>query len=273
MTNKIAVIEKEFNGAVYKFREDGYFNMTHAAKQFGKHLPHFWNHSETPGYLEALKQAIPSSTGAVPLQLVEIIPGNRYVPERGTWAHPKLAVFFARWLDVKFAVFCDMVIDDLINGHAHVVVTAPEKAVAPTLPKSYLESLQELVKAVQENERLSLEVEQSQKVIESQKPKVEFVNKYVITDGSLGVRAAAKLLKMNMRELSNWLIDNGKCYRQRPANKLTAYAKSLEEGLFVMKTGRDSQTNSMYEQLRITSFGISYISENAPAYVRKNYEV
>lgn len=28
------------------------------------------------------------------------------VGEMGTWAHPKLAVFFARWLDVKFAVWC-----------------------------------------------------------------------------------------------------------------------------------------------------------------------
>ncbi|WP_079550844.1 KilA-N domain-containing protein [Vreelandella subglaciescola] len=25
----------------------------------------------------------------------------------GTWAHPKLAVFFARWLDVRFSVACD----------------------------------------------------------------------------------------------------------------------------------------------------------------------
>ena len=38
----------------------------------------------------------------------------------GTWAHPKLAVFFARWLDVKFAVFCDMVIDDILNKKAEL---------------------------------------------------------------------------------------------------------------------------------------------------------
>lgn len=28
----------------------------------------------------------------------------------GTLLHPKLAVFFARWLDVRFAVWCDLMI-------------------------------------------------------------------------------------------------------------------------------------------------------------------
>lgn len=36
----------------------------------------------------------------------------------GTWAHPKLAVFFARWLDVRFAVACDAMIEDILTGAA-----------------------------------------------------------------------------------------------------------------------------------------------------------
>ena len=133
MTSKIAVIEKEFNGAVYKFREDGYFNAGQAAKYFGKNLENFKRLPSTIAYINALQDSLVKTTS---LEMIQIIPGNRYVPERGTWVHPKLAVFFARWLDVKFAVFCDMVIDDLINGHAHVVVTAPEKAVAHMLPQA-----------------------------------------------------------------------------------------------------------------------------------------
>lgn len=34
----------------------------------------------------------------------------------GTWTHPKLAVFFARWLNAKFAVWRDMQIDDILRG-------------------------------------------------------------------------------------------------------------------------------------------------------------
>lgn len=34
----------------------------------------------------------------------------------GTWLHPKLAVVFARWLDIGFAVWCDLHIDALLRG-------------------------------------------------------------------------------------------------------------------------------------------------------------
>lgn len=48
----------------------------------------------------------------------------------GTWAHPKLAVFFARWLDVRFAVWCDAVIEDILKGVAQVTIKEPEKSAA-----------------------------------------------------------------------------------------------------------------------------------------------
>lgn len=71
--------------------------MTHAAKAFGKDVRDFLYAPSTQEYEEAL-----SNCGNFP-QLKESRPG-RY---GGTWAHPKLAVFFARWLDVRFAVWCD----------------------------------------------------------------------------------------------------------------------------------------------------------------------
>jgi hypothetical protein len=38
----------------------------------------------------------------------------------GTWLHPDLAVHFARWLDVRFSIWCDRQIRTLIAGaHAH----------------------------------------------------------------------------------------------------------------------------------------------------------
>lgn len=35
----------------------------------------------------------------------------------GTWLHPKLAVAFARWLNVHFGVWCDLQIDNLIRAN------------------------------------------------------------------------------------------------------------------------------------------------------------
>ncbi|MDY0056734.1 MAG: KilA-N domain-containing protein [Methyloversatilis sp.] len=74
------------------FREDGYFNMTMAAKHFDKALPNVWKSPETKAYLAAASRSV-KTTG---LELVVTIPGNRYIAHWGTWAPPKLAVFFAR---------------------------------------------------------------------------------------------------------------------------------------------------------------------------------
>lgn len=145
------VVERDYNGMSFKFREDGYFNVTHAAKHFGKEVKDFNRLPSTLEYIAALS----NGTNIPPLELVQSKAG-RY---GGTWAHPKVAVFFARWLDVKFAVFCDMVIDDLIGGHATITVVNPEKAVAHTLPQTYLESLQRLIVAVQAQEKLQIQIE------------------------------------------------------------------------------------------------------------------
>lgn len=95
------MITKQWNGKTLTFREDGYFNMTKAAKQFGKNVNEFLRLPSTKEYLDALYGEIPYQ------ELVIVQRGSGLLPKVGTWAHPKLAVFFARWLDVRFAVACD----------------------------------------------------------------------------------------------------------------------------------------------------------------------
>ena len=151
---KPTLITKHYKGTPFLFRQDGYFNMTQAAKAFGKRMDSFWRADGVRMYCYELSQAVGANdTDSCDLSygLTEAKRGNN----GGTWGHPKLAVFFARWLDVKFAVFCDTVIQDILSKKADVVFT-PE-AEAPKLPQSYLESLQELVKAVAEAERLAQE--------------------------------------------------------------------------------------------------------------------
>lgn len=138
------IITRDFIGQVFLFREDGYFNMTKAAKVFGKDLSNFMRSPDTLEYLDALANTLKST------ELVQAKAG-RY---GGTWGHPKLAVFYARWLDVKFAVFCDMVIDDILNKKAELTITKPAESAAVTLPKTYLESLEELVKSLKAQESL-----------------------------------------------------------------------------------------------------------------------
>lgn len=110
-----SLITREHNGAAFTFREDGYFNMTMAARHFGKDLDNFLRNKETKEYIGALKHALAPSN-VRDLEVMVAVPGNRYIADRGTWAHPKLAVFFARWLSAEFSWWCDMQIDEAPSG-------------------------------------------------------------------------------------------------------------------------------------------------------------
>lgn len=100
-------------GHALTFRGDGWFNMTQAAQAFGKRLNNFWHAAGTEAYLGELARSL----NLRHLDLYKTARGNKHTAEIGTWAHPKLAVYFARWLDVKFSVWCDMQIDELIRGY------------------------------------------------------------------------------------------------------------------------------------------------------------
>lgn len=118
------------------FREDGYINMTKAIKGFpGKRLDNFWNNDTTEEYIVALHRAIAgipwnsSDWSALDyanahLFLVQAKRGGKK-GTAGTWCHPKLAVFFARWLDVRFAVWCDLMIDNILQGNIQTTVVVP----------------------------------------------------------------------------------------------------------------------------------------------------
>lgn len=129
-----SLITRDYNGLAFTFREDGWFNMTKAANHFGKQLQNFWNSPETVEYRDALAKTLNSN------ELVEARPG-RY---GGTWGHPKLAVFFARWLDVRFAVWCDAMIEDILKGKAEVVITKPQESAVLALSQDFGEALWEL---------------------------------------------------------------------------------------------------------------------------------
>ena len=116
-----AVITRAYKGMTFQFREDGFLNMTNAANHFGKDLPNFMRSPDTIEYLEALERYVKPTDHST--SLVEAKRGWYLNTEVGTWAHPKLAVLFAHWLDVKFSAWCYMTIDDLLCGKGEVTTT------------------------------------------------------------------------------------------------------------------------------------------------------
>ncbi|MBK9497403.1 MAG: KilA-N domain-containing protein [Xanthomonadales bacterium] len=126
------------------FTEDAWFNATSVAERFGK-TPFDWLiQRDTAEYMAALHEFIEGKTGflqefneinkldgssavsrakmlrlAKSTGLVKTKSGPQSVGG-GTWLHPKLAVAFARWLDVNFAIWCDDQVYQILTGrHQH----------------------------------------------------------------------------------------------------------------------------------------------------------
>ncbi len=112
--------------------------MTKAAKHFGKRLDNFLSSTDTRAYMDALSLAFRDK------EIVEVRRGSGLLPHVGTYGHPKLAVFFARWLDVRFAVWCDMQIDDILHGRSAVVPVQQAQAPAVTIT---MEQVNEAIRA------------------------------------------------------------------------------------------------------------------------------
>ncbi|WP_019102433.1 KilA-N domain-containing protein [Chromobacterium haemolyticum] len=133
------LIQVQYQGLAQHFTADAWFNATRAAGHFGKE-PSDWLHQrDTVDYLAALAQhqgnsefvqelnkisTLPSTSGASRAKLLKLAKQTGFVRSKpgnpdtggGTWLHPKLATAFARWLDVRFAIWCDEQIDQLIRG-------------------------------------------------------------------------------------------------------------------------------------------------------------
>jgi len=99
------IVKAEFDGQIMQFNSEGWFNATAAADRFGKRIDHWLSNAETKEYIEKLNTR---NSG----DLIKAKRGNN----GGTWLHPKLAVVFARWLSVDFAIWCDEQIDAIIHG-------------------------------------------------------------------------------------------------------------------------------------------------------------
>ena len=111
---KQQIIQSDYDGQAIQFSADGWFNATSAAEKYGKRLDHWFANAETRAYMEALAEAI--NTRDSGYLIADDLVRTKRGRNGGTWMHPKLAVAFARWCDAKFAVWCDLQIDQLVRG-------------------------------------------------------------------------------------------------------------------------------------------------------------
>lgn len=104
-----------FGNFPVSFQNNGYLNATVVAAHFNRRVGNYLKSERTQEYIAALaeKLSVTPKRATEDNQIVIIKQGGT---EQGTWLHPKLAVDFARWLDPKFAVWCDEQIEQILSG-------------------------------------------------------------------------------------------------------------------------------------------------------------
>jgi anti-repressor protein len=133
-----------------------------------------------------------------------------------------------------------------------------EIAPASSLP-SYPEALRKLADTLDRNAKQAVQIAQQTTLIETQKPAVEFVEKYVEAEDLKTFRMVAKLLGANEREFRNFLVDRGYHVRQSGQWHYAARFGPRGSKLFDVKTlVKDGLT---FEQTRFTAKGVVEISK------------
>lgn len=120
----------------------------------------------------------------------------------------------------------------------------------PQIPQTLSEALRLAADQAEQIERQNL-------LLEQQRPKVEFVQRYVEAGTTKSLRETAKILKMPERTMIDCLVGDGLLFRQ--SGNLLPYQKYHAKGLFDVKTGTTEYGHN-YTQTRVTSKGIEYIA-------------
>ena len=143
-----------FGNTPVSFRQDGFLNATSIAAHFGKLPKDYLKTEQTQQYISALAESLSERTKILTdeNQLVIVKKGNSKNFTQGTWLHPKLAIHFARWLNPRFAVWCDEQIEILLNGKISdgikTVTPKPTRALPDGLTGEQIEAVKKLHNAL-----------------------------------------------------------------------------------------------------------------------------
>jgi hypothetical protein len=93
-----------------QFTGEAFFNATAVAKAFWKRPADWLALDSTKEYIEAI-------TRKYVLEQNQVVMVRSGSPDNGggTWMHPKLAIAFARWLNVDFSIWCDEQIEAILK--------------------------------------------------------------------------------------------------------------------------------------------------------------
>ena len=148
MENNIIVFNYQGSNIPFELTgNDIMINATEMAKPFGKKISEWKRLPSTQEYLNAI---LDMGFSRIENLIISSKGGSHNGSRGGTWMYRLVALEFARWLNPKFSIWCNMKIDEIINqGYAFRDV--------------------EIQRLYQENNNL-------QGIIQSMKPQVDYCN-------------------------------------------------------------------------------------------------
>lgn len=155
MTQKNALIIRQWNGRTIRQRDDGYLSATDMCQACGKLWSGWYRLDSAKEYLKALENRRYADLHNG--KLIDIIQGG--IPEdQGTWVYRKVALRLAQWLSPEFAVQVDEWTEELMTNGKVELQPQPQSAA-----EMFLMVAQQMV----EQERRTKELEAKLALIEA----------------------------------------------------------------------------------------------------------
>ena len=105
------IIKHDYNGLAIPQRDDGYVSLTVMSQAGKKKVNDYLRLKSTKEYLEAFSE----STG-IPVDLLIVVNESEGSNDnRGTWAHPEIAIDFAKWVNVDFRIWANRTLRQVIS--------------------------------------------------------------------------------------------------------------------------------------------------------------
>lgn len=197
-------------------------NATEMAKPFDKRTTHWLQNQNTKAFIEELS-AVRNLT---PTDLVKVINGG---VEFGTWMHEDVALEFARWLNPRFAIWCNDRIKELLKHGATAM--NPDDLLDPDF---IITLATELKRERAEKALLSSRLEIQGRVIQEAAPKVAYYQEVLQSDSLIATTVIAKDLGMSASALNKILNQRGILYKC--AGVWVLYEKYQDRGYSKTKT-------------------------------------
>lgn len=193
-----------YNGTSITFQvENGdvMVNATDMAKPFDKRTTHWLQNQNTKAFIEELS-AVRNLT---PTDLVKVINGG---VEFGTWMHEDVALEFARWLNPRFAIWCNDRIKELLKHGATAL--NPEDLLNPDF---IITLATELKRERAEKALLSERVVLQSRELKLSAPKVSYHDEVLQSETLIQTNVIAKELGMSAVGLNKKLHDQKVIYK------------------------------------------------------------